>query len=335
MSSSKPGRINIILMKCLLTVLMAVLLLPAGVFAGGRRQSTEADGRTFYFAVDDSIYRMNSKTGSRKLIKKFGKPYYISNVNYHNGYLYFSGNYYKGSDTDETYICRVKTDGTGFKKLDSGYFPRVYNGRIYYIRSKITRDSYNVPLPKKTGVASMTLSGTGKKTIIAFSSQNAYSRGLAIIGGRLFYTLSGNLYSASLTGEPKKSFGKCESFVTDGAAIWYQDSSYIYKVTCGGTKTKLFARHKKNGSPVTSLLCVKYGSLYLCDQVYSGTSKFWKYDLTAKKTTAINSFNVVGMSFGSANYIVVYRYLGNGNLCAARLTTSGKSYQVIQKYFRS
>lgn len=320
-----------------LTACMLLLfLLPVSVSAG-RMHATAANGATVYFAVDDTIYTLNSKTGTYKKIRKFGKPYYIGDLSYHNGYVYFSGNYYRGSDGDETYVCRMKKDGTGFKKLACGYYPKIYGGKLYYIQASVKRYG-STPVTSPTGVGSMSVDGTGKKTLTKFTSQYPYSYGIVIASGRLFYICDGKLNVMMTSGSGKKALGPCQGMTTDGTYVYCYDESSVYKVSLGGTKVRLFARHKNSyGTALTRVLAAKNGILFLGDVGYGSGSGFFKYNVKTKKLTKIGSYAITQMSLGSGPFAAVHRYTGGSkyNFAAGRITTSGKSYKTIASYYRS
>ena len=317
---------------CLMIITAAFLFIPVNVSAA--KQATAANGVTTYFAVDDTLYSLNTKTGSYKKIKKLGTPYYISEVIYHNGYLYFTGNYYRGSDASADYICRIKTNGTGFKKMAPGQHPAIYGGRLYYIQHKVLKDSLGT-YTRAAAVGSMKVTGADQKTLVKLSGSYPYSYGLAVVSGRVFYIDSKTLSSCTTSGKKVRKYGDCDGLITDGKALYCTGGSYVYKMTVGGTRTTLLTRKMGPYSPYTYITGIKNGYLYLCDRYYTSSSRFYKYQLSSKKTSTINSYHISGMASASGPYILVHRYTGNGHYEGARMTVAGKSYKLIQKYFRS
>ena len=102
-----------------LIVIMCFLLMPRMTYAGSKQMATASNGKFLYFGLDNNIYRMNTNTGNVKRIKTIKSTCYISDVIYYDGYLYFCGDDYGGSDGEEFYIYRMKKNGTNVEKLVS------------------------------------------------------------------------------------------------------------------------------------------------------------------------------------------------------------------------
>ena len=326
-------RMRLIALTAIIFTAIILLMKPSAVSAAAK-QASAANGATAYFAVDDTIYSLNTKTGTYKKIKKLGKPYYISDISYYKNYLYFTGNYYLGSDGQDTYICRIKTNGTGFKKIAPGQRPCVYGGKIYYVQCKAI--SYGAgTYTLCTGIGRMSLTGSGKKTITNFPTNISFAQ-MVVAKNRIFYCNAGKLYSCSLTGGSSKSHGAAQSLLTDGTAAYYVSGGYVCKITTGGKITQLLPVKSSRYSTYTTILGIRNGYLYLSDNPYAPSgSKFYKYKLSTKKTSNINNYSITDISFASGSYIAVHRYMGNGKYEGSRMTIAGKKYKVIQKFFRS
>ena len=103
----------------------------------GKNQNTNKDNLVYCNAeVLNKIYAIDPDSGDLKktiTIDDLENRMGISDIVEYNGYLYFTGNYSGGTGLSIEYICRIKTDGTGFEKLISGSKPHVYNGKIFYL----------------------------------------------------------------------------------------------------------------------------------------------------------------------------------------------------------
>jgi tricorn protease-like protein len=170
--------------------------------------ATSSNGKYMYYSVQGTIYRIDTNTGKTKKIVKIKNTNWITNISYYKGYLYFTADYYyymEGTDGTKPYVCRVKTNGKGFKKLAKGTTPVVYNGKIYYESMTFTKNSYDVSDAKTQGFQRMNLDGSKKKRLI---SGNSYYGSMTVVNNRIYY-ITGNtrcdqLYSANLDGTDQK-----------------------------------------------------------------------------------------------------------------------------------
>ena len=150
----------------LLSFCMLIAIIPTiTTEAKTTKQEPAYQGKWTYFSVDNMIYKLNSKDGTTKKVKKLNKVFDISDISYYNGYLYFTSNYYIGTDSTDCYICRMKTDGSGFTKLDRGASPLIWNKKIYYIKSKHITEGY-YEYDQNVGIATMSLNGKNSKILI-------------------------------------------------------------------------------------------------------------------------------------------------------------------------
>ena len=152
--------------------------------------ATSSNGYYMYFSVDNTIYRMHTKTGSVKKIRQISEVAYVDDISYYKGYLYFTGNTYSGSDGMELYICRVKKNGKSFQKLGDGYGCRIYGGKIYYTRG-MNVDEYGSPQTKTIGIARMKLNGKSKTSLLSVHEEDAGILGMEIAGGKIYYVERG------------------------------------------------------------------------------------------------------------------------------------------------
>ncbi len=320
----------------LLPLLAALVLLfsAAGAEAAGK-QATASNGPTLYFAIDNTIYSMNTQTGSFRKITKVTQVAYIGDISYYNGYLYFCGNKYVGSDGDNCHICRIKAGGTGFQDLGAGFSPRIYGGKIYYSRGRVTV-SYGTPYTDCLGIGRMALNGSSKKALVTFSYKYATARGLEVLGDRIYFIYSGSggmtLRSCPISGGNTKVISSCGYYhATNGSTYFYQNGSSVYKIGASGKSTYLF----KMASSEYRILGLRAGYLYYGLHSYNGPSNFRKRNLSTGSGTKINSMGMTAIHTGTGKFIVVERYDTGGNFIVARMTTAGKSYKKIGTYHRA
>ena len=302
--------------------------------------ATSSNGYYMYFSVDNTIYRMHTKTGSVKKIRQISEVAYVDDISYYKGYLYFTGNTYSGSDGMELYICRVKKNGKSFQKLGDGYGCRIYGGKIYYTRG-MNVDEYGSPQTKTIGIARMKLNGKSKTSLLSVHEEDAGILGMEIAGGKIYYVERGKaskpLYSCSLKGKNEADITYANSVKTDGKQIYYTTETSVYRYK-NGTSEWICPVAQQSGESRTALLGARNGWVYLADHIYGGTPSFYRVKAStgAKKTLA--SYDAREMSIGKGKCLVVHRVIpfdGRYDYVCSRITTAGKMKKTIRKYYRS
>lgn len=71
----------------------------------------------------------------------------IRDISYFDGWIYFVVSYFNGSKGCDSWICRMKKDGSSFEKLCEGRYPTVYDKHINYIEviHQLTKEDYTTP----------------------------------------------------------------------------------------------------------------------------------------------------------------------------------------------
>ncbi len=306
------------------------------------------NGKWTYYAVENTIYKLDSQTGSAKKVKTISSTCYISDISYKSGYLYFTANDYMGSDASENFICRMKTNGSGYKKLTRGYHPSVYNGRIYYIALKHTKDKNGYESDQSLGIYSMKLNGD-KKTVIKKGSQYP---SFLISKGNLYYKLSYSSKSIYCYNIAKKTTAKVSAITfdleqTDGnylAGKNYDNSSQndilrVYNTSNGSVQTVAASR-------ILFVLAIKDNKVYYVNGAGYPTYKYCCYNIKTKKTTVLSSTkrSYRDITLSKSGYCPVtvtlsteemkksnYRY----DIAAGRFKLNGTKLKLLRKYFVS
>lgn len=310
--------------------------------AATKKMSTESNGKYTYYSVQGTIYRMDTNTGKTKKIKTIANTNWISDISYYKGYLYFTADYYyysQGTDGSEAYICRIKTNGKGFKKLGCGRSARIYNGKIYYLRGTIKM--YGVcPSTHIKEIARMNLSGGSKKNLL--TEKSAYSS-FEIVKDRIYYVSAGCLYRATISGKSSTVLvsSGVNQLLSDGTNIYYTTTRELHRIEgSSGTDNKLMnLAYRRTSSSIfccTNILEVKNGIIYFVDN--NNGYKLRKYNLSANKITDLKKFssNVSALVVGKGKYAVIRRGITDSKYTEAvgRIKTTGKSYKTLKKYFK-
>lgn len=331
-----------------LICLCAVFCLKSTDVQAATKMATESYGKYMYYPVQGTIYRMDTTTGKTKKIKSISKTNWVRDISYYKGYLYFTVDYYyytTGTDGSKTYVCRMKTNGSGFKKLGCGSSAKIYNGKIYYVRGEIKKENY-APITQCKGIARMNLDGKSKKTLI---SGNRYYDPM-IVNNRIYYrhnpSSSVYLYSANISGGDRKCLASdVRELLSDGSNIYYTIAKEMHKISgSSGEDTYLFQlAYRKSGwgSYISNLsipLAVKDGAVYYFN-MYNGSYQLKKYTESTNTIKTLKSIDGIlsDVYIGKGNYMIIRRSISGSNKyseAVGRIKTDGKSYTTLKKYFR-
>ena len=324
-----------------LAVLFASLLMLAGPFEvqAAKKMATEAHGKYAYFAVDNTIYRMNSNTGTVRKICAVEGVAMIGKISYYNGYLYFDANVYHGSDGSEYRIYRIRKNGKNLQELGYGIHPRIYNGKLYYAAAAIENvddDEGKAPQTMVYGLARCKTNGTKRKILVDFPDERNWVYDLEIIGGRIYYVAENSLYSVKTSGKGQIRHFDALDMKSDGTSIYLQTEDEIIRFRISSGITPIIkTRWSEGGEPLTCLVYVKSGYLYYKEVDEDGGTAFWRVRISTKKKKKLKSYNIVEMAAASGSYVAVYRSMGDGSHVLAKMKTNGKKYKKIASYFRS
>ncbi len=331
-------------------LLMILAFLPAvSTQAATPKSAAPAyNGKWTYYSVLNTIYKLNSETGSAKKVKTISSAFTVSDISYKSGYIYFTANYYMGTSTTENYVCRMKTNGSGFKKLTRGYSPTVYNNRIYYVKVKHEDDNSGVYYDKPLGIYSMKLNGSNKKAIKK-SSESAF---FLISKGKIYYKLgywSKTVYCYNIS---KKTTSVISSInfdleQTDGnyiAGKYYdtvskRDILRVYNTSTGSVKTIT------SNSLIFVLAIKNHKVYYVCNGTYP-TYKYCCYNIKTGKTSLLSSskrrYSDITLSKSGycpvtvlLSYEETKKYNYKYNIAAGRFKLDGKKLKLLRKYFVS
>lgn len=277
------------------------------------KAATASNGKYVYYAIFNSIYRMDTNTGKNSVVAKHKLGIGVNAV-YYKGYVYCYGGMQEGSG----YIMRVKAKGGKVKKLARGDYPIVYNNKIYYLN-------------KGREIFRMGLNGKNKKKLIG-----RLSDGIApfeILNNRIFYEDKNCLYSASLNGKNVRqiSFENIYGMLrSDGKDIYYCTEDSVHRVIGKTEKDKELWNVPCNDSDI---LDIHDGVIYFTD---SDHNKLKKYVVSTGRTTGLKSFKksywINGMWLGKGKYAAIEVWTSSDRYLIGRIKKNGKSYKVVKKY---
>lgn len=321
-----------------LVICMLATAFPQPIPAAVKTTADNTNGRYLYYSnlCCNTIYRLDTVSGKNKIIKTIDKISGVADISYYKGYLYFSANFYtEGDDNAWWYICRMKADGTKFKKLACGSNPMIYNQKIYYAKERREKDKYGEYGTVLEGISVMSLTGKNMKKLI----KDAYLTG--VINGRLYYYNNGFLYQATLKGRNQKriwALNTSWSYI-DGKYLYFSSNGTTYRLN-GSTEKKT----KITGVPSDGrIVSVRKGDIYY---VVDGAEKniLKVYKTASKKTISIWSNRWIHNYYtGKGKYGIVdcgvegatgFDSYGMNNHFV-RLTVTGKKQKIVGRYYVS
>ena len=321
-------------------IILTLLIFPKNLYAAGNA-ATSSHGYYMYYAVGNDLYRMNTKTGANKKIRKISQVSKIYDISYYKGYLYFTGDTYVGTDGSECYICRTKKNGKGFQKLGPGYKAKVYNNRIYYVKASIYTDEGGSSQTETVGINRMKLNGKGKKSIASISGSDPRIADLEIVGGKVYYVrISGSegmLYRCGPDRDSYTGLYPALSMKSDGTAIYYTTAYSVYEFKNGKVR-HVYNLKREHDEPRTVLLGARAGWIYMSDYRLDGAASFYRYNPETKAEKIISGYDVRELSVGKGKAMVVWQMLpwdGQYNHACSRISKTGKLRKNIKKYYVS
>ena len=337
------------LKKWLCMVLSAVIMFSSVCViptnAASESVSKTYNGKWTYYAVGSTIYKVDSTTGKSKKIKQINKVHQILDIVYHAGYLYFTANYFYGPDNGgNVRICRMKTDGSDYKKMGQGSVPVIYDNKIYYLKSKHVTTSEG-DRDELIGIACMSLTGKNSKLIIKNSTDYGLDFSLGVVNGKLFYTqMQGQNGDTALMSYDIKN-KETEKVFTNSCSVNLSgfDQTYVYmsaadnEIVAYNTKTgKVYEKVINKG---VNAVNGWNGIMYFINNDDNAT---YAYNVkTDKVTTFLKNKRVNEMIFSKSGYQVVNtlftmkQFEANGYQYAmekACVKLKGKGYKSLNKY---
>lgn len=325
--------------------------------ASTKKVATAYDGDWTYFSYTSTIYKINSKNGKVVKVKDLG--FYVEDITYYKGYLYFYANISTTYNSSEDYICRMKENGSDYKKLSKGHTFQIYNDRIYYVKTKnIVVDKYeNLKRDIDISVSSMDLKGKNEKTIVKLS--NATCENLVITDGKLYYALylsSSNRYKLVEynIGSKKRNNIKVVSSKSGEIKLLGADSNYVYFLdeckeedeygnTYGydlyvyNTKSK---KYEIANCSINNVCAVQGTKVY-----YTYDESLYSFDIKSENDKLIKrNIDPRNIIFSKSGYNIYLNYMTSKqqeacnykyNFEICRMKSDGKGYKSLFKYFAS
>lgn len=346
-------KIKKLVQRWLCIMLAVMMLLPVIQTLPAEAQTKAAapayQGKWTYYAVGDTIYKLDSKAGIAKKVKQIKNAFSIGDVSYYNGYVYFTTNYYQGTDGSECYVCRMKTDGSGYQKLSRGSSPVICNKQIYYMKLQHKMDG-DMEYDDLTGIGRMSLNGKNSRLLVKKANGQYMDWSLTAAGGKLFYVTWSETSTAALMSYNLKTAKKEKVYQSsEGLSLAGGDQSYLYLCFTGSDDTTLVVydlntgkQYKKSVDNDVTVAGGRNGVLYFSRYTTNAT-----YAFHAKKgtvTTVLKNKRVQGMTFSKYGYQVAnvvltqeqfeasgYRY----DMAIARVKLNGTGYKTLKKYYVS
>lgn len=336
--------------KLLCVVLAVAMLLPVipavSAEAAAKTAAPAYHGKWTYYAVYNTIYKLNSEDGTAKKVKKVKEASFVSDISYYDGYLYFSANYYPGTESSEYYVCRMKEDGTSFERFGRGHKPVVYEKNIYYLQIKRIKEADEWYDGVK-GIAVMSLTGKNSKLLVKNSELNYVRWNMGVTAGKVYYSkylASAEKYVAMSydlkTKKTQKLFTKTSSIDFVNA-----DSSYVYYSMEGvdGDRIGVYeiATGKLTGKTYTggvSVLGGKNGTVYF--SIYDAR-KVYAYDAVKDQVTTVIKNKYLSSMIWSKSGYHVFQYsmtqeefeATGSDVAMVRMKLDGTGYKVLKKFY--
>lgn len=339
--------------KLLYVLLIAVLIMPVipAIPTAAATTKTPApayNGKWTYYAIYNTIYKLNSQDGTAKKVKEVKDVAYISDISYYDGYLYFTSNYYAGSDASDNFVCRMKTNGTSYEKLGRGYRPAIYNKKIYYLKTKHVQTQDGEVYDQTTSVSEMSLTGKNSRVLVKSNETNYLMWSLGVANGKVYYQryIDSSKQYAAMSYDIKS--GKTQKLFTesDNIQIVSADASYLYYNigydTVGVYEIKTGKLYTKHYSDTIHVIGGKNGTAYFSR--YDTHSTYAFYAKENKVTTLIKNRLLSDMTFSKSGYHVVEytmtqeEYEASGykyDMAMARMKINGTGFKILKKYFVS
>ena len=341
--------------RWLCIVLAVVMLLPVipavQAQAAGQTTAPAYHGDSTYYAVYGTVFRLDSQSGTAEKVKAVKKASTISEISYYDGYLYFTANFYYGTDGSNEYVCRMKADGTGFQKIARGCSPVIYDQEIYYIKTKHVVSEDN-EYDDQIGIASMSLTGKNSKVLVKTNNKNMHGPWMIeAADGKIFYTMWSEVNGENFFKAYDIKKAASETIIRSSNSLEMSDcdSSYVYLCTEDSKRSialvyeiKTGKQYKKALPDYVTMAGGRDGILYFSRYETNAT-----YAYNAKKgsvTTVLKNRRVEDITFSQSGYqvgrIVLtqkefeasgYKY----DMAMARMKLDGSGFKILKKYYVS
>ncbi len=334
----------------LLTICMFITILPADVQGASKKSNEQGRnlsnvwhvdgyyskgcqvGNTLYYNVYNKLYKMNVKTGKKKLVYKYN-CFSINSIQYCNNKLYVVIDKFEGTGGSHPYITRIGTNGTGYKQLAVGSSVSIVGKKIYYIKQTELLDFETFD---PVGIYSMNLNGKREKCIIQSDIVT-----LAISDGKKIYysTLLGS-YQSNMKGKKKKKLASKGEEV-----IGVYNNEVYYSITGEDYgEVELYQRNIKSSRIrkidsasiiISAKVDMSNGSLYY---IKSGENladtELIKWNLKTYKKQTISRQKYLSSVFVFGKYMM-YSFDGEDQSQTKFYTFNTKKRKHIAKYFIS
>lgn len=278
-------------------------------------------GDEIYFTINlepyEGIYKINKKATKTKTVLK--KPGSITHMSHYGKWIYFiwdkggGGNGCIIADFDsEMWLCKVKTDGTGFKTICRSNSCMIRNDILYY--QKIKHD-YDEDSERKgfkididTGKIGKLNLKTGKKS--TFKGKNMHLK--AVEKNKIYYYIDKKnesiLYSMDAKGEHRKKLKKEKSIwdkIIYNNSLYWISGNKLYKKSFKTKKTKKICAIKNLFS---GNIDIKKDKIYVLAGNYSKQKLYCVSIKSGKKKCIMKSRGYGHKIYG--NLVIGRRYMG-------------------------
>lgn len=289
-------------------------------------------GNTLYYSVYNKLYKMNIKTGKKKLLYKYD-CFSLESIQYYNDKLYVVIDKFEGTGGSYPYITSIKTNGTGYKLLAVGSNLSIAGGKLYYIKQTELSD-FDTFDP--VGIYSMKLDGKSKKCIM----KNDILEFAACNGKKIYYSTILGTYQTDLKAKKKKKLANKGEEV-----IGVYNNEVYYTVTNeSSNKCELYQRNitsarvrklDRASEIISARIDVETGKLiYIKPKDKSQVTILTSLNLkTFKKSTILQLKNICAVSLFGKH--IMYTIYDGDQMQTKFYTLANKKRKHLAKYFVS
>ncbi|MDD6207595.1 MAG: DUF5050 domain-containing protein [Clostridiales bacterium] len=243
-------------------------------------------GDEIYYTVNleprEGIYKINKKaTKTQRILKKSGS---IGCLSHYGKWIYFIWDKDGGGNgcsmEENSWLCKVKLNGTGFKTICRSNRCMIRNDMLYYQKTKNDYDQYGYRTDIDIGKIGILNLKTGKKS--TFKGKNMHLT--AVENNKIYYFTSNEqeniLYSMDTKGKNRKKLQKdyewWNSIIYDDCLYWI-DQNKLYKKSFMTKKTKKLCAFKNLSED--GIVDIKNDKVYI---VAGNDSKVKLYSISIK-----------------------------------------------------
>ena len=308
-----------------------------GVNNRGLMYTYNTSDKKLYYISKGKMYKADLNGANEKELATLSAPFKTSRYNY----LYIKDNVLYYSNSDETKLYTMKTDGKENKLFidDASGEVRIKGNYIYFLRGRFLGDLYRAPL---NDVSKQTKLIKDCYCTIAPASKSTYK----VTDDKIFYSSSNELsvYDFKTKKTTELSVGKYDNYVFTDKYIYFRDHLWNYGISRAGYDMKTTEKIIKTPYETDDDFSINLSKGYItfinrssleAKPINLYTSKLDGKDIKVliKKFTPINFFEYP-KRFAGANIIGDYIYYifeeSKGKFVLHRIRKDGTQKQKVK-----